>query len=497
MPQERRPPTRSEIQQPVYHPGMDASFIPRRLSIRAVLLLGFGLTLGLWLISGYYFSRKLTEVQRDSARVTERYVRAQVQMSAVRSQVLLASVYARDALLDPNPESIADYRMKLDEAFGIANRALAAYQPVLGTPSESERVAQLRVRIGEFQASVLDVLGSDSTRWQSDALHLLRDRIMPKREEAVQVSEDVQSINRHSYIDQQAAKAAIYRTAQQRVWTQFGLALAASFMIGLTAIRHVAHLEGALRRQHEQDARNSADLQRLSAQLIGAQEDERRTIARELHDEVGQALTAIKVELAIAQHGLPASSRPELLLANARTLTESALHTVRDLSRLLHPAVLDDIGLPAAVETYVREFRKRHSVALEFSAEGMDARLPPATEAAAYRIVQEALTNIARHARAASCRIRIHRSDRAMRLSIEDDGVGFEAEARHTGAVPGLGLLGMRERAARLGGTCIIHSEPGRGTCVDVSLPCEPTPSELVTSPVAMPLSPFGRLANV
>ena len=454
---------------------MTASPTPGRLSIRAVLLLGFGLTLGLWLFSGYYFSRRLGDVQHDASKVTERYVRAQAQMSAVRSQVLLASVYARDALLDPNPESIADYRLQLDRAFGIVGRALADYQPVLGTPSESERVAQLRVRIGEFQASVLDVLGSDSTRWQSDALHLLRDRIMPKREEAVAVSEDVQSINRRSYIDQQAAQAAIYRTAQQRIWTQFGLALAASFIIGLTAIRHVAGLERALRSQQERDARNSADLQRLSAQLISVQEDERRTIARELHDEVGQALTAIKVELACAEHSLPPSAHPERLLATARSLTEGALHTVRDLSRLLHPSVLDDIGLPAAVEAYVREFRKRQPISLEFAADGLDQRLGRGTETAAYRIVQEALTNITRHANASTGRIRMSRTGDTLLLSIEDDGVGFDPEAQRSGIVSqGLGLLGMQERATQLGGSCTIDSAVGAGTRVEVRLPCEP-----------------------
>src|SRR4051794_13792088 len=112
------------------------------LSIRTVLVLGFGLTLGLWLFSGYYFSRRVTDLQRDSARVTERYVRAQARMSAVRSQVLLASVYVRDALLDPDPESIVDYRSKLDDAFRISRRALDQYEPVLSSSPEAESISQ-------------------------------------------------------------------------------------------------------------------------------------------------------------------------------------------------------------------------------------------------------------------------------------------------------------------------------------------------------------------
>lgn len=466
-----------------------------RLTIRTVLLLGFGLTLGLWLFSGYYFTRRVTELQRESTRVTARYVRAQARMSAVRSQVLLASVYVRDAILDPDPESIVDYRLKLDESFRITARALAEYEPVLDVPKESERVQQLRERIDEFRATVLDVLQGDSTRWRSDALVLLRDRIMPKREEAVQVSDDVQDLNRSAYIDQQSATSALYRATQQRIWTQFGFAVAASFLIGLTAIRRVATLEQELRRQQELDARNNADLQRLSAQLLSAQEEERRVIARELHDEVGQALTAIKVELAVAERS---ADGPALALGTARMLTEGALHSVRDLSRLLHPAVLDDIGLAAALEAYVREFRKRYDMPVEFEVDQPDFRLSAPAETAAYRIVQEALTNIARHARATSCGVRMRRLRSGVEISIEDNGIGFDADAQpgpREGA--GLGLLGMQERVVRLGGTFAVHSAPGRGTRVRVTLPVDaPVGDASLPEPVQRPGSILGRLVD-
>jgi signal transduction histidine kinase len=453
-------------------PPVPTRHAPRRLTIRAVLLLGFGLTLGLWLFSGYYFNSRISELRSQSARVTDRYVRAQGRMSAVRNQVLLASVYVRDALLDPDPESIVAYRMKLDEAFAIANRALNLYEPVLDSAPESGRVKQLHTQIAEFRRTVDDVLGGDSTRWQTDALPLLRDRIMPKREEAVQISEDVQSLNRKAYIDQQSATTSIYRGAQQRIWTQFGLAIGASFIIGFLAIRHVAALERVLRRQQELDARKSDDLQHLSAQLITAQEEERRTIARELHDEVGQALTAIKVELVVAERAgtLHGSQRDQL--ATVRALTENALHTVRDLSRLLHPVVLDDIGLPAALEAYVREFRKRYALDVEFEQDRMDMRLPRECETAAYRIVQEALTNVARHSGASFCRVSTRRVRDHVEVAVEDNGVGFDPEQRLADRTrPSLGLLGMSERVARIGGSCGVDSAPGHGTRVLVILP--------------------------
>src|SRR6185295_5799851 len=140
------------------------------------------------------------------------------------------------------------------------------------------------------------------------------------------------------------------------------LALAASFGIALFATRYASRLEDRLRQQMAKDEESARTLQRLSSQLINAQEEERRSIARELHDEVGQVLTAIKVELAVAQRAIESTGGDAAALQDARTITDGALHAVRDLSRLLHPAMLDDLGLAATVDWYLKGFGKRHGV---------------------------------------------------------------------------------------------------------------------------------------
>ena len=152
-----------------------------------------------------------------------------------------------------------------------------------------------------------------------------------------------------------------------------------------------------------EEAQNARDLQRLSAKLIHAQEEERRSIARELHDEIGQVLTTIRVELTLAQNKLAAAGGLEHLLRDAQSITDGALHTVRDLSHLLHPALLDDLGLAAALEWYVQPFARRHDLDVRLRLDGMAGRLPAEIEIAAFRMVQEALTNVARHARATTC----------------------------------------------------------------------------------------------
>jgi signal transduction histidine kinase len=202
---------------------------------------------------------------------------------------------------------------------------------------------------------------------------------------------------------------------------------------------------------------------------MNAQEEERRTIARELHDEVGQVLTAIKVELALAQRSIESSGGSAAPLVEAQSITDGALQTVRNLTQLLHPAALDDLGLPAAIDASLRGLARRQNIRAELHQMGMADRLPRDVEVAAYRIVQEAITNVAKHAQATQCQVRLtHLADRLV-VEVNDNGVGFnpadEREKR------GLGLINVRERAARLGGTFSMLSSPGQGTRLVVELP--------------------------
>jgi len=241
------------------------------VTIRAALFLAFSLMLGLWLFSGYYFSTRVSEMEREATTINSRYMNAQELLSTVRAQVLLASVLVRDALLDPNPGSTADYRRQLDEAFVSVNDGLSRYVPVLEPGAEVEHINQLRREIEEFHETLTDVLNSDSARWPSEARVLLRSRIVPRREGVLRVSDEVQTLNRNAFVQQQAATSAAYAETQRRIWRQLGLALAASFAIGLFALRFVVRLEDRLRLQLAANAETSRDLQRLSAQLISAQ----------------------------------------------------------------------------------------------------------------------------------------------------------------------------------------------------------------------------------
>ena len=206
--------------------------------------------------------------------------------------------------------------------------------------------------------------------------------------------------------------------------------------------------------------------------LIAAQDEERRRIARELHDEAGQALATLIVRLRSLQ--------------DARTLREARAHALRlrrgladtivDLGRLargLHPSLLDDLGLAPALGRYAADVAETLGIPVRVRTAGLGRRrLPPAIETALFRIAQEALANVARHARADAVAIALTRSRGAVRLVVKDDGRGFDPAARRGARAPrSLGLLGIRERAAALAGTAAIDSRPGGGTRVTVTLP--------------------------
>jgi PAS domain S-box-containing protein len=208
--------------------------------------------------------------------------------------------------------------------------------------------------------------------------------------------------------------------------------------------------------------------------LLEAQEAERGRIARELHDQIGQMLTALKLNLHAIQ-----SARNEgeasLLIADNLKMLDDALEQVRDLSVDLRPLLLDDLGLVTALRWFVDHQAKRRNVRAEFTTDSLDPdlRFAAELETACFRIAQEALTNVARHARAKTVTVRLSRNRNYLILLIEDDGVGFDIDAlqRHGPANATLGLRGMQERAHAVGGRIKIDSATDKGTQVFVELP--------------------------
>jgi two-component system sensor histidine kinase UhpB len=215
-------------------------------------------------------------------------------------------------------------------------------------------------------------------------------------------------------------------------------------------------------------------LQKLSEQVLNAQEDERKRIARELHDETAQALTTLLIRLKILERARTVDE-VKGQIDELRELTAQTLEAVRVLAVELRPSTLDDLGLVAALDAYTEGFAARIPLKLDFSALGFDdARLPSQVELVLYRVVQEALTNAAKHASARHVRVELRRNHDEVVARVADDGDGFNVEEVMRSRERGLGLFGMQERLALVQGQLVIDSNSGKGTRVEARVPSWP-----------------------
>lgn len=449
---------------------------PRGSTIRTVLVLGFVVIFGLWFVSTYALVQRVSEAERQSAAITARFTAGEELLFTMRAQVLLSSVYVRDAALDPRPDATSFYRQQLRAARSDVEQAIARYLPEIDSSIERDHWTRFQAELQDYWTSLAPVLTGEVIGTPTDTSAFLRRDVLPKRDLVVRISDDLRALNQDALQQQQADVARLHQALRQRLWWTSGIAVAFALAIALFAARHAGRLEWRIREQHEQERDHKRELQRLSAELVHAQENERRTIGRDLHDEIGQALMTIKLDLGAIERSGQVSGAAADALAEARSTTDHAVQSVRDLSQLLHPAMLDQFGLVVTLEAYVRSFSQRTGIETALVQDRMEGRIASELEIAVYRVVQEALTNVSRHAQATSCRVYLHRLPYSLLVTVEDDGTGFDRvrlDGRHER--PGVGLVGVRERVSRLGGTFRLETHVGKGTRLTIELPVPDT----------------------
>jgi signal transduction histidine kinase len=441
-------------------------------TIRGALAIGFLTVFALWTFSAYDLLRGLAQVEERVTEARDSFIRGERVLSTIRTSVLLGSVYLRDALVDSGAITRQYYRDELNQIREDVSVMLPAYVSGVHSPIERQQWALLQTELDDYWGSTDIVFGRDMPRSAGGAATFLRERIVPRRDTILRILDRLTALRSVAERRHQIETSLMYAEVRQRLLNTGVLSILLGIVVAVLATWYVGRLQREIERQREVDVQNRRDLERLSARLVSAQEEERRVIARELHDEVGQALTAIKMELGVAQRGVHADSREGGSIAEARSIAEAALQSVRDMSQLLHPSMLDDFGLPETLQTYLRGFSKRTGVRAQITTERMDERLPADVEVGLYRIVQEALTNVLKHANATTCTVRLVRRDDHVHLTVDDDGTGIESVVDPAGpARRGLGIIGMRERAASLAGTFNIQNRPEGGTHISVRLP--------------------------
>lgn len=458
---------------------LDVTARPRSVratsTIRGALIAGFTVVFALWLVSVYELVRSIRDAEERTAAARRAFTRGEQVLTIISTRVLLGSIYLRDALMNPTPDIREHYRRELTQIRADVDDALPQYRSLVDTPREREQWDRLQVELDNYWQSREVAFTMDPPTDPGGiaaGAAVIRGQLVPARESILQIIDSLAALERASIDSHEEEAARFYLEGQRRVLWLASLALGAGLIVAVVASRHVGRLQREIEQQRLAEQQNRRDLERLSARLVSAQEEERRSLARELHDAVGQALTAIKMEMGVALRGVDADSRARASLEEARALAESTLQNVRDLSQLLHPSMLDDFGLPEALRAHLRSFSTRTGIRAQLTHERMDDRLSPELEVCVYRIVQEALTNVARHSGASSCTVSLVRRDGFLHLAVEDDGKGI------TGTVPravdarrGLGLIGMRERAQALSGTFHIENRREGGARVIVRLP--------------------------
>ena len=436
---------------------LSLSATSRKLRPPLLLLAGFGGLLAFLLAAAIGTLVMLDRVRNDDKRLRQASIERLAGLEQIRAQIYLSGAWVRDFLLSPDPSGTEEQRARLSGIESETRAMLDRYARSLD-PGEQGPFQALRGEIDAYWQVLQTTF--DWTPRERDRLRysFFYEQLVPRRTTMLQIADQIGSI------DQRGLAAAEDRFARSALNLRWSLIM--TFTLALLGGSALALMTGALTiRLGRELEKRGQDLQELSGRLVRAQEEERRMLARELHDEVGQSLSAIMMEAGNAElAGNPAEVQDRLRAISA--LAGKTLNMVRDLALLLRPSMLDDFGLVPALNWHAREMAKRTGLAVRVTAGDDCDDLPEEHKTCIYRLVQEALNNAARHAGAHNLQVSVRRAGDRVLFSVQDDGVGFDKKV-----VRGLGLLGMEERVRRLGGRLRIDSSPGRGTGIAAELP--------------------------
>jgi signal transduction histidine kinase len=463
---------------PVVAPAIHHDAARPDRGLRFILLLGFGGLLALLLYSGFNALHTLRDLHtaEDVAR------NRSLDRGRVLSTVILStnsySDHMEAYLLSVNPADTTnpsddDATRRADEA----RQALQRY-PSDRTDEEAALLAQLQNYIVEEDRAFRSAIAWNAEERRLRGQEMIAQEILPRRQGIVTIAEKIELINNQETIAAKQANYIEFGRLQNNLSEFLMLALISGFLLAVVSAIYILRLERQARFRYAELVGSRTELQQLSARLVDAQETERRSISRELHDEVGQALGLLLMDAGRLSTQLgPDDIKEQEIVRSIKTVAERTVQTVRNMALLLRPSMLDDLGLLPAVEWYAREMSRRGETEVEVRAENISDTLPDPLKLCVYRMVQESLNNANRHAHAKNVVVELKQSANSISVKIEDDGGGFDPKRTR-----GMGLLGMEERVKRLGGTITIESRPGTRTIIRAELPVDASASEPPTA---------------
>jgi signal transduction histidine kinase len=434
--------------------------------LRRLLLIAFGWLLALLIGAGVDALISVRRLDRASQEVSRRFTARNRALSTIVVSVRIYDDQLERFLLQDQLQESAPDPADVTNKIAAVRAALLDFPPDRDS-DEQLLLAAMQQQLQEEETSCAIVLAWRSDLRQQRAHQFIGQQLIPWRTRIFELSAQISSLDERKLALENLAVATRFQLLESRLVWLVSLALIAGVLMSLICGWYILRLERQARLRYQALARSRLDLESLSARLVEAQEEERRSISRELHDEVGQSLGALLVEVGHLSKLVPPEDRvTQAQIAQIKSVAESAVKSIRDIALLLRPPMLDDLGLVPALEWQAREISRRSDMEVEVHSENVSEALGDETKVTIYRLVQEALNNAATHAFAKNAKVTIAQNSDKITVEITDDGHGFDP-----GRQRGMGILGMEERVRRLGGTLTIESAPGKGATVKAELP--------------------------
>ena len=445
-----------------------APVITNGTQTRRLLLIGFGGLLLLLAFAGWNGISAVRTIQNRNERIRADYVSRGRVLQQLRSDIYLSGTYVRDLLLERDP-SLADlHRRELEKAHARIDANNAYYSRIL---LKEERVPFDRFmnELNQYFASLDPALRWNPYERQELGYAFMKHSLLPRRTEIVRLADQLSQLNERQLEAGSQQVRELFASFQQSLLIIMILSLACGALLAAISVQRLLRLEGVSSLRYQEVLQTRSALRDLSIRMQEVQESERRAISRELHDEVGQSVSGLLLGIGNVAATLSPDVNAGALaqLHELRRLAEKTVAVVRDITLLLRPSMLDDLGLLPALQWQAREVSRTKGVSVEISAGDVpEETLSDEQRTCVYRVVQEALLNVIRHAEATAVKISLHHNSGNLDLRIRDNGRGFAASE-----VKGMGLLGMEERVPHLNGRFNLTSKPGDGTTVHIEIP--------------------------
>jgi signal transduction histidine kinase len=442
-----------------------------KYGIRAILLMGFGTLVALIAVLGFSAFRRADQIESEIASIHEGYQRIAFVLSQTKEDTYQSSVMVRDYLLDPSTTVAPKYKQELFAIRSSLTGHLDSLHALI-SHDEGKVLERLAQELNVYWNSLYPVFQWTPQQKVSMSSSFLRAEIIPRRNAILSIMSEIDDLSASTLKTEQATINASRSEFHAYFRDMLMASLVLAFGVAVVSILRVSALEQHSADQRQRTETAEKELRLLSQKLVQALEEERKTISRELHDEIGQMLTGLKMELGnLEEFHNSAADEFEKHLTETKAIAEQAMRSVRDMAMGLRPSMLDDLGLEPALRWQVREFSRHSGIPVSIETDGPLEHLSEPVRTCVYRVVQESLTNCARHAQARSVQIMVQGRDDRISLIVRDDGQGFDPE--DVGG-RGLGLIGMEERIKKLGGTLTIASQRRKksgGTVLKVELP--------------------------